>query len=437
MLFAHGSQQWNSADAAATTYAITCTDVGGGGTFKPKAIRFYCLGLGSSTDTTSTTTHERRSLGFAVGTTSRRCVATQDQDAAGTMTCTTAHFTDCVLATVTSTPARDGALDLNSLDSGGFTLIVDDAAPVNISVFWEAWGGSDITVATVGDITEPAATGNQDYTVAGFDTQGSGDQVVMFGGVQGTSADTTARNDSGFTMGFATSGAAANNVHICANNDDGSASADADCYCKSGECLSMITVAGGNPSARAQLTQFNTDGFRLNWIARATTNRRYIFMALKGGRWQAGNLIVDANTVGNTTTVSAIPFVPLGVCAFTHEAPESTAGISITNGVLSMGTASSPSSRRGMGDLCQNGTGSAEIELTIQYDEFLPFINGSGIYDIDFDAIDASSFRLIWDGTTANDGDHFVGYLTFGTASAFLAAKPLIIGQAVNRASTY
>src|SRR5688572_10497985 len=132
--FEHGAVQWLSADAATTTYTVS------GLSFQPKALRFYWMGLGSAIDANNETTHSRRGVGFATSTSDRCCVATQDQDAAGSMTCTSGYFTDCVAVTVTSTPSADGKLDINSITSDGFTLIVDDAAPVDITIFWEAWG---------------------------------------------------------------------------------------------------------------------------------------------------------------------------------------------------------------------------------------------------------------------------------------------------------
>lgn len=159
--FTHGAIQWNSVDGVGVTYTVS------GLSFQPKALRFYWQGLGSASDANSETTHSRRGVGFATSTSDRRCVGSQDQDAAATMVCTTGYRTDAVALTLTSTPAADGLLDLDAILSDGFRLIVDDAAPVNITIFWEAWGGDDITNAATGEIAEPAAAGNVDYVVTG------------------------------------------------------------------------------------------------------------------------------------------------------------------------------------------------------------------------------------------------------------------------------
>jgi hypothetical protein len=69
--FAHGAIQWAAADTVSTTKTVS------GLSFEPKAIRFYWMGLGSATDVdTNMATNERRGIGFASSTSSRRCVGT-------------------------------------------------------------------------------------------------------------------------------------------------------------------------------------------------------------------------------------------------------------------------------------------------------------------------------------------------------------------------
>lgn len=423
--FAHGAVQWLSADAATTVYTIS------GLSFQPKALRFYWVGIGSSTDVlTEITVHIRRGVGFATSTSDRRCVGVQDQDNVGTSVCTTGYRTDAVAMTLTSTPAADGLLDLNSITSDGFTLIVDDASPVNITVFWEAWGGSDITAAATGEIAEPAATGNVDYTVTGSFQP----NVVMFAGVQATAAaNTAARNDSGICVGFASSGNSADNVVLLGNCDDASNTTDSDGYCKTGECLAMIVVAGGNPNARAQMTQFNSDGFRLNWIARATTGRKNIYLAIKGGQWKAGSYTIDNQVVNNTATVSGLAFQPVGLCLIGRTTAESTAGTSTINDTACMGTGSSTSSRRTMYVSDVDSPTVMEVRMGIQYDQVLGGFGytaasttpGNSFYDIS--AINSDGFTIIVDTQQTVDprNNEWQGYLTFGSEAAAAAGANL------------
>jgi hypothetical protein len=424
LAFAHGVIQWIANDAVNTIYTVS------GLAFQPAALRFCWVGIGSATDAVSTTTHSTRGVGVAVSTSSRRCVASFSATAVGNAACASGAFSDAVVVIIDDTGAVVGALDLNSITSDGFTLIVDNLFTPTVTVGWKAWGGSDITVAAVGDIAEPAATGDQDYTVTGF-VSGATDQVVMLAGVQSVQAVGTGEaNDNGMHVGFATSGTAADNITICGNSDDGSATMDTDGYCQDGECLSMILIAGGNPNARATLTQFGTDNFRLNWIARGTTNRRSIFLAIKGGNWKAGSYTIDASVLNGTTTVGGLPFSPIGLCLMGRHSIEQVAGNSVVDDMIGMGSASSPTSRHSMAVLDENGTASSEIDMMIEYDQLLAFPNASGTVQsaFDLDNLGSDSFRVIVD--TAGGGiNQWQGYLTFGNAAVSAVQAPLLSGS--------
>jgi len=433
--FAHGAIQWLAADAATTVYTVS------GLSFQPKAIRFYWMGIHSAgTDATASTVHFRRGIGFATSTSNRRAVGSTDQDAANTSVCTTGYRDDCVAMTLARTPAADGLLDLNSITSDGFTVIVDDQAPVNVTVFWEAWGGDDITVATVIDIAEPAANGNVDYTVAGFTGSDTDDQVVMFAGVQATgTSPAAARGDSGLCVGFASGGASGENVVLTGNADDAIGTMDCDGYSQTGECLAMITVAGGTPSARATLTQFGTDNFRLSWT-RGTTNRRYIALAIKGGSWRAGSILLDGGTLNATTTVSGLPFAPVGVCLMGKRDQADTAGVSVVDDRIALGSGSSTSSRRAMSGHSLDGSGSCEIYLGVEYDQVLLGLDGAtGAAELKYDlnAMNADGFQIITD-LAGGGADEWCGYLTFGDAPVTTRPPlPVMVNQAVMRSATW
>lgn len=416
--YAHGAVQWLAADAATTVYTIS------GLPFQPKALRFYWIGLQNAADAVSEAVNERRGVGFAVSTSARRAIGTFSQDTAATSNCGAAARDDCCVCLTDGAGASAGRLDLNSIPSDGFTLIVDLQAAANITVFWEAWGGTDITVAIVGDIAEPAATGNVDYTVTGF-VAGATDQVVMFAGCQSTAAlNTDAATDSGLHVGFAT---AVGGVTVCGNSDDASTAMDTDGYCQNSECLSMIVVAGGNPNARATLTQFGTDNFRLNWLARALTSRRTAFLAIKGGSWAVGEYTINGNTGSATATVSGLSFAPKGVSLIGRMTTKNTVATATANDRIGMGSGSSTSSRRSMGILDEDATASSacEINTTIQYDQVLCFPSTAGALQsaYDINAMNSDGFQIIVD-TAGGVASEWQGYLTFGDAPPPSAGKP-------------
>ena len=416
--FAHGAVQWRAADPVSTMYTASMP-------FAPKALRVYWLGLGSAVDLGSAATHLRGGVGFATSPAGRAAVGVQDQDAAPTITCTSGYRDDCVAFTVTSTPAVDGRLDLDALLSDGFRLIVDQVAPADLTIFWEAWGGTDITDATVLPIAEPAATGDQDYTAAGF-VSGATDQVVLFAGTQSTAAAGTAvRTDAGLTVGFASGTASAENTAATVNSADGTAAGTVALYMPSGgECLAMIPIGGGTAvSARAQLTQWNTGGFRLNWIARGLTDRRYVALAIKGGSWRVGTFTLNYATLGATATVSGLPFAPIGLSGISACALASTAGTATTAAALLMlGTASSPTSRQAMGLWLIAGAAASEVNLSIQYDQvFVLPTRGGGPIELsaDLEAMAADGFTLIVDDILTQARTH--GYLTFAEGAVVQA----------------
>jgi hypothetical protein len=410
--FVHGSVQWLTTDALNDTKVVT------GLGFTPKAIRFYWVGLQSNspTNAVSGAVDERRGVGFAVSNSSRRAVGTfSDDNNNSASDCGSVASNDCVCITVAGTGTVDGKLDISSFDSDGFTLIVDDVVPANITVFYEAWGGTDITAAVVGDIAEPAATGTQNYTVAGFTSDGL-NQCVMFAGVQSVSALNTGEGqDSGLCVGFATSTSSTNNVVVVGNADDNSGTSDTDGYCIQGECLAQIVIAGGNPNARATLSAWGTDQFTLNWTNRATTNRRNIFLAIKGGSWRASSYTIAGNTLNSTTTVSDLPFSLKGISLIGRMTAQSTAGTSTAQDRIGFGSGLSTTSRNSAGVLDNNNQDPTQIGTIVQYSSVLSFPTGAGAVTATYDinAFNLNSFQIIVD-TAGGVASEFHGYLAFG-----------------------
>lgn len=407
--FGHGSVQWLTTNTLGSTITVSSL------TFQPKALRFYWVGLQSNspTNATSAVVNERRGVGFAVSTTQRRCVGTFNTNASAAADGGCIARNDAVVVTVTGAGATDGLLDITSFTSTGFVLTVDDVAPANITVFWEAWGGDDITVAAVGDIAEPAATGVQNYTVTGFTEDGT-DQVVMFAGIQTANAVNTGQaQDTGLQVGFTTN---TGDIVVVGNSDDGSATMDTDGFCISGRCLSMITIAGGNVNSQATRTAWVTNQFTLNWNARATTNRRNIFLAIKGGYWSAGSYTIAGNVLNSTATVGNLWFAPLGVSLIGRMTATQAGVTSTVQDRIGFGSGSSTASRQSAGILDEDATANVEVDTIIQYDSVLSFPSNAGGVQATYDInnINAAGFQIIVD-TAGGVANEWQGYLTFGS----------------------
>jgi hypothetical protein len=414
--FSHGSVQWLTSQTLGTTIAVT------GLGFQPKAIRFYWTGIQSTspTNAVSGANDMRTGIGFAVSAASRRCVGIFDDDGIATPSNSGAIArNDAVVVTVNGAGTTTGLLDISSIDADGFTLIVDDVAVVNLTVNYEAWGGTDITVAVIGDIAEPAATGTQNYTVTGFAADGV-DQCVMFAGCQSTAAlNTGASTDAGLMVGFATSTDITQQVVIVGNSDDASDPTDTDGYSYEGQCVSMIPVAGGaNTNASATLSAWGTNQFTLNWSARATSNRRYIYLAIKGGKWRAGDYAIDSTTVGNTASVTGLPLDLVGISFFSRDTAISTVNTTTADNILLFGSASGTASRRALGVNSDNGVDPTVVNTIIRYDACLaaPTFGGAVNTLYDISVFGTNNFTVIVDdaGTVATVQQY---YLAFGNTS--------------------
>jgi hypothetical protein len=238
----------------------------------------------------------------------------------------------------------------------------------------------------------------------------------MFAGVQSVNAtDVGQAQDSGLHAGFSTSTSTANNITVCGNSDDNSATMDTDGYNFTNECISMIVIAGGNPNARATLSAYGTNQFTLNWLARATTNRRSIYMAIKGGQWQAGSVTIAGNTLNSTSTISALPFNIKGISLIGAMKTQSTVATSTVQDRIGFGSGLSPTSRNSAAVLDENGTANSEIDLSIYTTQVLvyPSITGTLQTAYDINRIGANEIQLITD-TAGGVASEWIGYLVFG-----------------------
>jgi hypothetical protein len=414
LLFNYGSVQWLTTDALNSTKVIT------GLGFPPRAIRFYWMGLqtNSPTNASSQIISERRGIGFASSATSRRSVGTFSGDNLADSDCGSVASNDCVVVTVTGAGVIDGKLDVSSFDANGFTLMVDDATPANLTIFYEVWGGDEISAVTIGDIAEPAAVGVQTYTATNFKTYNYGvnDQVVMLAGVQSTAAVNTGQaNDSGFYAGFTTGTAAANNIVVLGNSDDASATMDTVGYARAGECVAMIVVAGGNPNARATLSAYGINTFSLNWTTRATTNRRSIYMAIKGGGWQVGSYTIRQDS-GRTAAVTGLPFILRGISIMGARKTQSTAGTSSVQDSIGFGTAMGTAQRQSMSILDENATATSEIDAAIEYNSLLVFPSATGGFQARYNvnAWGQNNFTTVVSIDAGGPENEWQGYLSFG-----------------------
>src|SRR5574342_510445 len=145
-------------DAATTTHAHT------GYGFAPAAVLPMLCGRTEAVNAVGAQNH-KRAIGGGVGTGGRAFAATQSENGAATSNTDQAARNDSLIGSISTAAAWSGYLDINSMDSDGWTDVVDLQFATNFRAHLLALGG-DITCERI-QITEPAATGTQNYAVTG------------------------------------------------------------------------------------------------------------------------------------------------------------------------------------------------------------------------------------------------------------------------------
>jgi hypothetical protein len=413
---AHGTVEWLTTTAAAGTYVVSSL------TFQPKAIMFFWVGVPSGgADALSSSVDQRRGVGFATSTSARRAVASYDDNGVGTSDCATVAADDCIACTLDNTGARDAELDITAFAANGFTLTVDDQlATGNITVFWIAWGGDDITVAAVGDYAEPAAAGDVNVTVTGFTADGA-DQVLIVASVQSTAAiNTSLVENGGLSIGFATGTGATEQCTVAGSDDHASTATDTDGFGRAGVVQAQCAVGGGTAWITGALSAWGADQFTITYAGTTfVSGRKAIYLAMKGGKWKAGGYAIAGDT-GSATATVPVPFAPKGVAIIGRMTAEQSGTTGTAEDRIGIGVGTSTSSRRSQGMLNENATASSNVEVdsTVQFDQVLAFPSATGTLQsaYDIDALNNADFRIIVD-TAGGVASEWQGYLAFGDPS--------------------
>lgn len=192
----------------------------------------------------------------------------------------------------------------------------------------------------------------------------------------------------------------------------------------------MIPTAGGAAlDMRATLSSFDTNAFTLNYLESAVVNRKFIFLAIKGGSWQAGSYTINNTTIGNTATVSGLPFAPSGLNLLGRGRAEQAADVTTTEDGLALGCGTSPTNRRTQGVADADAVATSEIRTSIRYASVLTTItNTTG--DFDLNAMNSDGFQIIVQVVPATDlASEWQGYVAFGDAP--VAGGAALMGQLV------
>lgn len=403
-----------------TTQAIT------GVGFQPKAIIFFWGGSLSATDEQASA-NTRFGMGFAVSSTDRGYQSSFIEDGAATMNTAVVSGRDGCIGT-SAAGAQDGRWDLVSMDTDGFTLIVDIDAPLASAVRVHALciGGTDLTNAVGGQFNRTGATGNQSVTGVGFQP----DIVFFFSTGQGgpyPDFDAAARWNFGAAI------SAAQQLTLWGFSEDATAASNTEKYMRFDECI-FNEINAGFAHQRATFVSQDVDGFTINWLT-GTNTHPHMYLALKGGEWLIGNDATETSLITIPTT--GYGFAPVGVMVLSHNATAQSAADTPTAGMsISVGAADSPISRGS--HLSDDGDGNAtsDVEFGIQYDEIYQNITtGGGISGLmDVQSFDSDGVTFVMDD--ADPAAQVFGYIAMGMLIVAFSSAVAITGDGALAATT-
>lgn len=382
--------------AAGTTVAVS--DVG----FTPEVIFFWWSGRTESTDASGAATH-LRGFGWTTGTTAanNRCIGTRSQNAVGSAIMDSCHREDACIVEQ-GNGAIVGWADLQSFDAGGFTLEILDAFTTSLRVCYLAIAG-DVTVVGTGRFTAQAGTGSQ--SVTGLPSQ---PDFVAFMSSVGADPPGTAV-DSGYAIGVASG--PSNEFVVAGGSNDGLSTMQAMSYGYGGESVVNWDAGVTALQARAEFTQFNSDGFSVNWLE-ATAGLRIHYLALHfGGKVKVGNLLTKTDTTD--IVVSSLGFPPKALLFLSHAKAQSTQDTPQDHDQWSMGAATSTTERVATGMYDKDAIGDSDVLTAIEHDEVYVSLSDTAVVGLmDLKSLDADGFTCVMDDTDPSAA--MVGYVAFG-----------------------
>lgn len=424
-----GSFLWDAATTAGGT--IVVSDVG----FQPKAIIFFAGGRSEATDAVGAA-NRMDAIGFAVSATDRRCLGRWDQDAQATSRSgSVVRYAQCLatMSTNGTTATLRGALDVQSMDAGGFTLVVDTQIDASLRVGYLALGGASLTNVKGSSFNLPATTtGNLAVTGVGFQP----DCLLFFMYEDVGSADDLEQTRGGFNIGMAVAVA---QEAVVSTMIDGASQATMITWSYGrdvNDCLSMMSAAGSFRK-RNVFVSMDADGFTINRLTAGSAARNPHYLALKGGNYAVGSLLT--RTDGADIAVSGLGFKPSGVFFASAMLPESAAGtVDNADARVSMGAATSPTERVAVGAVSQDNVADSNVATAIEHDEVYVHVSTTDTVEalMDLKSMDAGGFTCVMDDVEVTAS--YVAYAAFGPApAAAVPSKVVQVKQAVNRAAAY
>lgn len=343
--------------------------------FTPKIL--LCMKSARSVLTDSVDGPAIQTLGFgmATGTSERSSTNIVTSDTGGSFGSFMFNTSDSIANNYTNAGTRVGAWDFNGFHSDGWTEIVDDQLGVAYALHSLGLGGDAIAQAKVGSFTKSTSTGTQDVTGPGFRPD-----AVIF--LQGMGIGAAAGPD----------GQIVNCVTVVVDRDGSSANRFR--YSRTGECLAGITHLGGAVNTRGYVSNWISNGFRIQWDEVDGVGSTLHYCAIRsepGHAWRIGTGTTATNT---SEFFVSVPnnFTPQCGIVVSHCSAESSSDTSDVDAEFSIGMFSG------------EGNGRA-VSLRVETSNSTSSHNGSDVN---------SSYANLTDAGTSLDGEGGVTTLDRG-----------------------
>lgn len=197
------------------------------------------------------------------------------------------------------------AASLKSISSSGISLDWTTVNDTGVLFSYALWGGDDITNTNLVEFNSATGAIEETYTGVGFLSDGG-----IFFSVHESAVAPIISDDLSFSVGFATS-----ETQACSSLQSTSASVQSTTVSHQsfGNIIVKIDdIAGtGIPVKKlgqiGQLTEYNSDGFKIQWTKENTNDFKCVALLFEGGNFQVGSGVqrASAGTKGVDTNFEA------------------------------------------------------------------------------------------------------------------------------------
>lgn len=394
--------------AATTTVAVTTTDPDSG-TFQPKVVIFWWSGRTETTDAAGGG-NIQGGVGWTVSSSSFGAMTFQAEDASGSADCDRRSTTAACISVLSITAAVVGEADLQSFGATGFTLEIITQFTASLRVHYLALGGDDITNAVAGTFQAPSGGTpplDLDITAVGFQP----DVVFLMTGGTNTVLPSIVA-DIEWSLGIATVDAQAV-LAIC--NDNAATTMNTGGYCRLGQF--MITTTNGTTAINeiSTLSQFLSNGFRMNFTGTASGGSQCLYLAIKGGRYKIGSVLTQTDTTTDIV-VSGMGFSPKAGLVFSACRAEDTSVTTMSDhAAWSIGGFQSATQRGCHATMDVDNVADSLTANAVEHDEVYANFNTADAIEglMDVKTINSDGVTFIMDD--ADPVQSFAWYLTFGS----------------------